>query len=48
MLQKSQKSPKPSDPAHPFRLPTVPRAWALISLRAGPWITAAPLTGVQH
>jgi len=48
MLQNTQKIRNRSDPALPFRLPTGPRARALMSPRAGPWITIAPLTGAHH
>ena len=48
MLPKSKKSPKPSDLVHLVRLTTDPRARALMSPRAGPWITVAPLTGARH
>ncbi|MGH9776728.1 MAG: hypothetical protein ACRD50_17515 [Candidatus Acidiferrales bacterium] len=48
MLSKPQKTPNRSDPTLPIRLPTVPRARALVSPRAGPWITIALLTHAQH
>ena len=48
MLQKVQKLPKRSDPALSVRLSTVPRARALVSPRAGPWVTVVPLTAAHQ
>jgi len=45
MLPILQKMPERFDPALPMRLPTVPRARALLCPRAGPWIAARHLTG---
>ena len=48
MLSPGQKIPMRSVRPRPIRLPTVPRARALVSPRAGPWITVESLTRIRH
>lgn len=48
MLPIFQKIQKSADQALPIRLPTGPRARALVCPRAGPWITVEGLTAQRQ